>query len=129
MFMTMRGRPMMRTDLKKCARIFLTKQLEVTRETQLEMRGEVHSKISEEEGGLTRAGGEKSPQPALFELAEEDWGRPWVLSNVTNSENRAKLYLIYKDHKKVPGKTRPIAMGCTRCYHWRSRWQMQGRKK
>ena len=39
----------MRTDLKKCARIFLTKQLEVTREAQLEMRGEVHSKISEEE--------------------------------------------------------------------------------
>ena len=34
-------------------------------------------------------------------------------SKVTNSENRAELYLSYKDHKKVPGKTRPIATGCT----------------
>ena len=34
-------------------------------------------------------------------------------SKITNSENRAELYLSYKDHKKVPGKTRPIATGCT----------------
>ena len=34
-------------------------------------------------------------------------------SKVCNSENRAELYLSYKDHKKVPGKTRPIATGCT----------------
>ena len=34
-------------------------------------------------------------------------------SKVTNSENRAELYLSYKDHKKVPGKTRPIATGCS----------------
>ena len=34
-------------------------------------------------------------------------------SKVTNSENRADLYLSYKDHKKVAGKTRPIATGCT----------------
>ena len=34
-------------------------------------------------------------------------------SKVTSSENRAELYLTYKDHKSVPGKTRPIATGCT----------------
>ena len=34
-------------------------------------------------------------------------------SKVSRSENRADLYLSYKDHKKVPGKTRPIATGCT----------------
>ena len=34
-------------------------------------------------------------------------------SKVTNSENKAELYLTYKDHKHVPGKTRPIATGCT----------------
>ena len=34
-------------------------------------------------------------------------------SKVSNSENRAELYLSYKDHKKVPGKTRPIATGNT----------------
>ena len=34
-------------------------------------------------------------------------------SKVSNSENRAELYLSYKDHKKEPGKTRPIATGCT----------------
>ena len=34
-------------------------------------------------------------------------------SKVTNSENRADLYLTYKDHKKEPGKTRPIATGCS----------------
>ena len=34
-------------------------------------------------------------------------------SKISNSENRADLYLTYKDHKKVPGKTRPIATGCT----------------
>ena len=34
-------------------------------------------------------------------------------SKVSKSENRADLYLSYKDHKKVPGKTRPIATGCS----------------
>ena len=34
-------------------------------------------------------------------------------SKITNSENRADMYLSYKDHKKPPGKTRPIATGCT----------------
>ena len=34
-------------------------------------------------------------------------------SKITNSENRADLYLSYKDHKSVPGKTRPIATGCS----------------
>ena len=34
-------------------------------------------------------------------------------SKISNSENRAELYLSYKDHKKVAGKTRPIATGCT----------------
>ena len=34
-------------------------------------------------------------------------------SKISNSENRAELYLSYKDHKKQPGKPRPIAAGCT----------------
>ena len=34
-------------------------------------------------------------------------------SKISHSENRAELYLSYKDHKKVAGKTRPIATGCT----------------
>ena len=32
-------------------------------------------------------------------------------SKVSRSENRAELYLSYKNHKKEPGKTRPIATG------------------
>ena len=31
-----------------------------------------------------------------------------ISSKTSKSENRAKLYLTYKDHKKIPGKTRPI---------------------
>ena len=34
-------------------------------------------------------------------------------SKITNSENRADMYLSYKDHKKQRGKTRPIVTGCT----------------
>ena len=34
-------------------------------------------------------------------------------SKVSHSGNRADLYLSYKDHKSVPGKTRPIATGCS----------------
>ena len=34
-------------------------------------------------------------------------------SKTTRSENRASLYLMYKDHKKEPGKTRPVVTGCT----------------
>ena len=34
-------------------------------------------------------------------------------SKVTRSGNRAELYLSYKDHKAEPGKTRPIATGCS----------------
>ena len=34
-------------------------------------------------------------------------------SKVTRSENKAELYLSYKDHKAEPGKTRPIATGCS----------------
>ena len=34
-------------------------------------------------------------------------------SKVTNSGNKAELYLSYKDHKSEPGKTRPIATGCS----------------
>ena len=36
------------TDLKECSRIFLPKPLEVTKEAQLEMRREVHKRLSEE---------------------------------------------------------------------------------
>ena len=36
------------TDLKECSRIYLPKPLEVVKEAQLEMRRELHSKISEE---------------------------------------------------------------------------------
>ena len=32
-------------------------------------------------------------------------------AKITRSENRADLYLSYKDHKSMPGKTRPIATG------------------
>ena len=34
-------------------------------------------------------------------------------SKVTRSGNMAVLYLSYKDHKAEPGKTRPIATGCS----------------
>ena len=36
------------TDLKECSRIYFPKPLEVVKEAQLEMRRELHSKISEE---------------------------------------------------------------------------------
>ena len=36
------------TDLQECSRIFLPKPLEVTKEAQLEMRRELHTRISEE---------------------------------------------------------------------------------
>ena len=32
---------------------------------------------------------------------------------VSRSENKAELYLSYKDHKTEPGKTRPIATWCS----------------
>ena len=31
-----------------------------------------------------------------------------IQSKTSKSENRARLYLAYKDHKKEPEKTRPI---------------------
>ena len=31
-----------------------------------------------------------------------------IYSKISRSENRAKLYLTHKDHKREPGKTRPI---------------------
>ena len=34
-------------------------------------------------------------------------------SKTSTGENRAKLYLAYKDHKKEPFKTRPIGTACT----------------
>merc|ERR1712020_813271 len=34
-------------------------------------------------------------------------------SKMNRLENRAKLYLTYKDHKKEPGKTRPIGTANT----------------
>ena len=44
---------------------------------------------------------------------DHDHGDRIRQSKTANSENRAYLYLSYKDHKKVEGKTRPIATGCT----------------
>ena len=34
-------------------------------------------------------------------------------SKITLSENSADMYFLYKDHKKEPGKTRPVVTGCT----------------
>jgi hypothetical protein len=34
-------------------------------------------------------------------------------SKVTRSNNRSTMYIVYKDHKAEPGKTRPIATGCS----------------
>ena len=39
------------TDLKECAKIFLPKPLEVSKEAHLEMRREVHARVSEEHRG------------------------------------------------------------------------------
>ena len=39
------------TDLKECSRIFLPKPLEVTKETQLEMRRELHIRLTLPLGG------------------------------------------------------------------------------
>ena len=36
-----------------------------------------------------------------------------MASRVTHSHNLAVLYPLYKDHKSVPGKTRPVVTGCT----------------
>ena len=34
-------------------------------------------------------------------------------SKISSSENKATLYPLYKDHKSVPGKTRPVVTGCS----------------
>ena len=34
-------------------------------------------------------------------------------SKVTRSKNRSTMYVVYKDHKKEPGKSRPIVTGCS----------------
>ena len=34
-------------------------------------------------------------------------------SKVNRSNNRSTMYVVYKDHKSEPGKTRPIATGCS----------------
>ena len=34
-------------------------------------------------------------------------------SKMSSSQNLATLYPLYKDHKKVTGKTRPVVTGCT----------------
>ena len=176
------------TDLKECSRIFLPKPLEVKREAQLEMRRELHSRVSEEyrkemcddqgrqkkiltteeirglkklekrkqEGEIVVIMTDKSSKLCAMKrtdylkLGEEHVGKDieigreellrrektlnqhalsWIKmwrtgaehnhedrirqSKTTNSENRAELYLSYKDHKKIAGKTRPIATGCT----------------
>ena len=36
-----------------------------------------------------------------------------ISSKLTRSQNRAVLYLMYKDHKKEKGKTRPVVTGHT----------------
>jgi hypothetical protein len=36
-----------------------------------------------------------------------------IASKVTISENKADMYPLYKDHKKEPGKSRPVVAGCT----------------
>ena len=36
-----------------------------------------------------------------------------MTSKVSKSENTSDLYLMYKDHKNEPGKTRPVVTGCT----------------
>ena len=176
------------TDLKECSRIFLPKPLEVRKEAQIEMRREMHARISENyrgekcdkagrqernltveeqrglkklerrknEGEIVIITTDKSSKMCVMrredylKLGEEHvskdrvvdrqetlkiekllnqhalaWCKMWRTgehhghedrirqSKVTNSENKAELYLTYKDHKSVPGKTRPIATGCT----------------
>ena len=176
------------TDLKECSRIFLPKPLEVTKEAQLEMRREVHKRLSEEyrrdkrdergrqernltieeqrglkklekrknDGEIVITMTDKSSKMCVMKREEylrlgevhvggdKEIDRPEIQrrertlnqhtisllkmwrtgqdhghkdrirqSKFTNSENRAELYLSYKDHKKVPGKTRAIATGCT----------------
>ena len=176
------------TDMQECSRVFLPRPLKVTQEAQLEMRREMHSRVSKEyrkkfcdekgkqENNLTKEemrgirklekrkqAGEiviimtdKSSKLCVMKrsdylllgevhvgkdtVIERDelirrekilnnhslsWCKMWNTgenhhhedrirqSKVCNSENRAELYLSYKDHKKVPGKTRPIATGCT----------------
>ena len=176
------------TDLKECSRIFLPKPLEVTREAQLEMRRELHMKISEEyrrkncdprgrqamvltekeQNGMKKLEKRKNSGEVVITMTDKSsklcimsredylklgedhvkkdaevgrqevqrcektlnlhslsWIKMWRTggdhdhgdrirqSKTTNSENRADLYLSYKDHKKVEGKTRPIATGCT----------------
>ena len=34
-------------------------------------------------------------------------------SKVGRSKNRSTMYVVYKDHKKEPGKSRPIVTGCS----------------
>ena len=36
-----------------------------------------------------------------------------MTSKTSKSENSSNLYLMYKDHKVDPGKTRPVVTGCT----------------
>ena len=38
-------------------------------------------------------------------------GERIMSSKVTSSQNLALLYPLYKDHKKEPGKTRPVVTG------------------
>ena len=45
--------------------------------------------------------------------ADHNHGDRIMSSKVSSSENRATLYPLYKDHKKVAGKTRPVVTGCT----------------
>ena len=176
------------TDLKECSRIFLPKPLEVSKEAQLEMRREVHTRICEEyrkkecdekgrqmmmiskqemrgirklekrkqDGEIVVITTDKSSKLCVmkrqdYEKLGEDhvakdveierrelisrektinqhamsWIKMWKTgedhshedrirqSKTCRSENRADLYLSYKDHKKIPGKTRPIATGCS----------------
>ena len=176
------------TDMQECSRIFLPKPLKITQEAQIEMRRELHQKISEEyrqkfcddkgrqennltkeetrglkklekrkqEGEIVVIMTDKSSKLCVMkrsdylllgevhvgkdsvigreELIKRErilnnhslsWCKMWNTgenhqhedrvrqSKVCNSENRAELYLSYKDHKKEPGKTRPIATGCT----------------
>ena len=44
---------------------------------------------------------------------DHKYGDRIMSSKISSSENRATLYPLYKDHKKVAGKTRPVVTGCT----------------
>ena len=106
------GLLVMKTD--KSGKFSLT-----TQEKYLEM-GQVH--ISED----TEIGREKIKETdKIMNEHSRAWCNIWstgafndhedrvISSKINNSENRAKLYLSYKDHKKEKYKTRPIGTANT----------------